>query len=43
MGKAQPEKALVWADVTEFTLAMEANETVMASRTMARVDRCAQG
>lgn len=43
MGKAQPEKALVWADVTEFTLAMEANETVMASRTMAWVDRCAQG
>jgi class 3 adenylate cyclase len=43
MEHAHPEKALVWADVTEFTLAMESNESDMARRTMAWVDRCVQG
>jgi adenylate cyclase len=43
MGQAQPEAALVWADVTEFTLAMESSESAMASRTMAWVARCVQG
>lgn len=33
----------MWADVTEFTLAMEASENVMAASTLAWVDRCVQG
>ena len=40
MAKFTAEKALLWADVTEFTLAMEASEQVMAKRTLAWVDRC---
>lgn len=43
MGKFEPETALVWADVTEFTLAMESDESLMARRTVAWVDRCVQG
>ncbi|MDI9332570.1 MAG: hypothetical protein QM527_14960 [Alphaproteobacteria bacterium] len=37
------EQALVWADVTEFTLAMEASESTMAKRMLSWVDRCVQG
>ncbi len=43
MGKSSPEQALVWADVTEFTQAMEASESSMALSTLAWVDRCVQG
>ncbi len=43
MDHSAPETALVWADVTEFTLAMESDETLMARRTVAWVDRCVQG
>ena len=43
MGKFEPETALVWADVTEFTLAMEADEPLMARQTVVWVARCVQG
>ena len=43
MAISSPGQALVWADVTEFTLAMEASESAMAQRTLAWVDRCVQG
>ena len=43
MGQFKPETALVWADVTEFTLAMESDEPLMARQTVAWVDRCVQG
>lgn len=43
MDASFPEQALVWADVTEFTRAMEARETAMAQSTLAWVDRCVQG
>ncbi|MEY2621489.1 MAG: hypothetical protein RIT26_1309 [Pseudomonadota bacterium] len=43
MDPSFPAQALVWADVTEFTRAMEASETAMAHSTLAWVDRCVQG
>ena len=35
--------ALVWADVAEFTSAMEASEQSMTVRTLGWVDRCVNG
>ncbi len=43
MNTASPERALLWADVTEFTRAMEASEPLMAERTSAWVERCTRG
>ncbi len=43
MCPSKTESALVWADVTEFTLAMESNESVMARRVVSWVNRCMQG
>ncbi len=43
MSTPSPERALLWADVTEFTRAMEASEPLMAERTTAWVERCTRG
>ena len=39
----KPEYALLWADVTEFALAMEAQEKDMGHRTVTWVTRCVDG
>ncbi len=43
MSLPSPERILLWADVTEFTRAMETSEPLMAQRTAAWVDGCTQG
>jgi adenylate cyclase len=43
MSEPLPERALLWADVSEFTRAMEASEPQMAQSTHLWVDRCVRG
>lgn len=43
MSTPSTERTLLWADVSEFTRAMEASEPLMADRTSAWVERCTHG